>query len=584
MQSSVKKILALLNRRQKKKIPSVMALMLIGAVMETLSVSMLVPMISIIMDAEKMEGNPVYRAVSKALHINEIRTFALMMFFLIASLFIVKNIFLYFQISYQARFASDIRQSIQNRLYEDCLHKPYEFYLGTNTGNILRNIYVDSMGVYNSLLSIMNTLMEGAISISLVITVLVINPIISLVCIGIIGIITLVIYFVIKPRMQKIGRTYSDLSGNINQWILQSTENIKEIKVMQREKFFIEGFKEQSRIYNDSSCRNQVIGNIPRLLIESGTISSVIIMLGVSYAGGAELEKIIPQLSAFAVAAIRLLPSVNRLNTALNTVLFNEASVDHVKEALDYMGEDAVFSNKSVGEEPSEGAEIIELTGLQKHISIHNVSYVYPDSDKNVFSNINLEIQRGETIGLIGESGAGKTTFVNLVLGLLDSAKGDILWDGIKINGTGSKYHMNIGYIPQQISLLDDTIKANVIFGADEISDERVIEAVGQAQLGSFIDTLPNGLDTEVGDRGVRLSGGQRQRIGIARALYTDPDFIVLDEATSALDNETEKELMESINSLKGQKTMIIIAHRLSTLEKCDRIYKMDMGKLEIEK
>lgn len=578
MQKSITKIISLLDRDQKKKIPAVLILMVIGAIMETLSISMLVPMISIIIDEEAVEMSTIYRSATSFFHIYDSRVFAEIFFFVIAGVFIGKNLFLYFQISYQAKYASDVRQRIQNKLYENCIYKPYEFYLGTNTGNILRNIYVDSMGVYNSLLSVMNVLMEGVVSIALVITVLIINPLISLVCIGIIVVITVIIYFLIKPKMQGIGRIYSELSGDINQWILQSTDNIKEIKVMQREDFFVNTFKKQSKVYNDASCRNQVITSIPRLLIEAGTIAGVIIMLGISYAGGAELGSIIPQLSAFAVAAIRLLPSVNRLNMALNAVLFNEASVEHVGEALAYV------ENPSESEKRKDDIAVIELMNLTKGIVIQNASYRYPGSDRSVFTDINLKIRKGETVGLIGESGAGKTTFVNLVLGLLDSAEGDILWDGIKINNTGKKYHMNIGYIPQQISLLDDTIEANIVFGSGDIDKSRMMSAVEQAQIGDFIASLPDGIYTKVGERGVRLSGGQRQRIGIARALYMNPDFLVLDEATSALDNRTEKELMKAIHSLKGSKTMIIIAHRLSTLDQCDRIYKMEDGRLKLER
>ena len=579
MITNINKIRGLIDRDQKRKIPLVLLLMAIGAIMETLSVSMLVPMISIIMDTESVQKNKVYLMADSLFHMDDPHFFVQILFFVIAGIFICKNLFLYVQISYQSRYASDVRQRIQNKLYEDCIHKPYEFYLGTNTGDILRNIYVDSMGVYNSLLSIMSVLMEGVVSIALVITVLIINPFISLVCIGIIAVIAIIIYVCIKPKMQRIGRTYSELSGNINQWILQSTDNVKEIKVMQRENFFVNEFRRQSRIYNDASCKNQVISNIPRLLIEAGTISGIIVMLGISYAGGAELNGIIPQLSAFAVAAVRLLPSINRLNTALNAVLFNEASVDHVIEALSYIGR-----NPGNSEIQSVDAGIIELSRLHKGIFIRNVSYSYPDADRNVFTDISLDIKKGETIGLIGESGAGKTTFVNLVLGLLNSAKGDVLWDDTKINGRNQMYHLNIGYIPQQISLLDDTIGANIVFGAEKIDQEQIERAIKQSQLEEFVLSLPKGINTEVGDRGVRLSGGQRQRIGIARALYMNPDFIVLDEATSALDNKTEAELMKSINSLRGDKTMIIIAHRLSTLDSCDRIYKLDNGVLRLER
>lgn len=573
-----KKVAKLLTVDQKKKIPVVFMLMVFSAVLETMSISMLVPMVSIIVNIDTVIKSNLYRSLANFFQWDSPRIFVGLFFFFIAVLFIVKNVFLYFQISYQAQFASQVRQNIQNKLYIDCIRKPYEFYLNTNTGNILRNIYVDSMGVYNSLLSLMNVLMEGVISFALVSAVIVINPLISFICILIIVVIAVLIYVFVKPQMQSVGKTYSNISGDINQWILQSTDNIKEIKVMQRESFFVNNFKNKSREYNEASCKQQVISSIPRLFIEAGVLSGVIMMLGISYANGNNLSNIIPQLSAFAVAMIRLLPSVNRLNTALNTVLFNEASIDHVIEAFCYITEK---NNHNLTEKTDK--TLVELTRLSKGIYIKNVSYQYPDSDKKVFDNISLEIEKGQTIGLIGESGAGKTTFVNLILGLLDSPEGDILWDDIKINHETTSFHLNIGYIPQQISLLDDTIKANIVFGAEEENEKHIRNAIVQSQLEHFIKSLPDGIMTQVGDRGVRLSGGQRQRIGIARALYKNPDFLVLDEATSALDIQTEAELMKSINSLKGNKTMIIIAHRLSTLDSCDKIYKLEHGKLVLQ-
>ena len=519
-----KKIAKLLTVDQKKKIPVVFMLMVFSAVLETMSISMLVPMVSIIVNIDTVIKSNLYRSLANFFQWDSPRIFVGLFFFFIAVLFIVKNVFLYFQISYQAQFASQVRQNIQNKLYIDCIRKPYEFYLNTNTGNILRNIYVDSMGVYNSLLSLMNVLMEGVISFALVSAVIVINPLISFICILIIVVIAVLIYVFVKPQMQSVGKTYSNISGDINQWILQSTDNIKEIKVMQRESFFVNNFKNKSREYNEASCKQQVISSIPRLFIEAGVLSGVIMMLGISYANGNNLSNIIPQLSAFAVAMIRLLPSVNRLNTALNTVLFNEASIDHVIEAFCYITEK---NNHNLTEKTDK--TLVELTRLSKGIYIKNVSYQYPDSDKKVFDNISLEIEKGQTIGLIGESGAGKTTFVNLILGLLDSPEGDILWDDIKINHETTSFHLNIGYIPQQISLLDDTIKANIVFGAEEENEKHIRNAIVQSQLEHFIKSLPDGIMTQVGDRGVRLSGGQRQRIGIARALYKNPDFLVLD-------------------------------------------------------
>lgn len=554
----IKKIFSLVEAEQKKKLPFVFITMVLGALLETVSVSMLVPLVSIVINENSTENKS-----------------GSYLFIVIALLFIIKNIFLYFQIYIQSKFASEVRCYTQNKMYSDCMNKSYEYYLTANTGDILRNIYVDSMGIYNALIAFLSMLMEVIISVALIITLIFINPMIAGTCFIIILFITCIVYLMIKPKMQATGKAYSGYSGIINQWILQSTDNIKEIKVMRRETFFESNFKKMSEEYNGASCRNQVMTNVPKLVIEAGTITSIIGIMFIGYRNGGSYADLIPQLSAFALAAVRLLPSVNRINTHMNSILFYEESVKHVVEMLEYQSILTITeSTKTV---------IGTLSDLKEGLYIRNVSYHYPDAERNVFESISLDIRAGETIGLIGESGAGKTTFVNLVLGLLTSTEGDILWDGIKINDPQKKYNLNIGYIPQQISLLDDSIMANIVFGSEKIDEKRVMETVKEAQLDKFISSLPRGIQTEVGDKGVRLSGGQRQRIGIARALYSDPDFLVLDEATSALDNKTEKELMEAIQTFKGKKTMIIIAHRLSTLENCDRIYKMEDGRLILQ-
>ena len=318
---------------------------------------------------------------------------------------------------------------------------------------------------------------------------------------------------------------------------------------------------------------NRLLSITPKYMVEAvcmtGLLIAIIIKLNF---GHGELENFIPQLATFAVAAFRLLPSVGRINEHVNNILYAVPSVDLIygdlKGIEDYQ--------ESKGEE--EGKE----WSFEHGITAKHITYAYPNTDTNVLEDASCVIPKGKTVAFIGSSGAGKTTMADIILGLLAPQRGKILVDDIDVFKNLTMWHHQIGYIPQVIYLSDDTIRNNIAFGIheDQIDEEAVRTALKKAQLAEFVDTLPDGLDTIVGDRGVRLSGGQRQRIGIARALYHDPEILVLDEATSALDNETETAVMEAIESLQGSKTMIIIAHRLTTIQNADIIYEVGDGKV----
>lgn len=281
-------------------------------------------------------------------------------------------------------------------------------------------------------------------------------------------------------------------------------------------------------------------------------------------------------IGAFAAAAIRVLPSVNRINTYITEIAYTQPSLDFVYANLQQgMKTDAMLAERRANAQK-------EKLKLEDKIELNHISFHYPDSEKNIFTNAHMEVPRGKSVGIIGASGAGKSTIVDVLLGLLHAQAGEITCDGVNIFKNYESWLAQIGYIPQSIYLIDESIRDNIAFGIDEdkINEKRIWEVLEEAQLKEFVEDLPEGLDTTIGDRGVRLSGGQRQRIGIARALYHDPEILVFDEATSALDNDTEAAVMEAVNSFHGKKTMVIIAHRLNTIEKCDIIYKVENEKL----
>ncbi|MCI8392062.1 MAG: ABC transporter ATP-binding protein [Roseburia sp.] len=563
----IKSLFSMMPKEQIKKIPIVISLMFMGAIIETFSVSMLVPLVSLVMDEDKISDSEIYNILNRFVHINSPKDMVIIMFLFIAALFIIKNIFLYYETKFQIKYSSDVRRTLQDRIYKNCIDSGYEYYLSINTGDIQRNIMSDAYSVYNVLIALLSVATESFISVFLIIALVIINPLVAVSCMLIISICMLGMYKLLNGRIVKNGRIKRDYTGKLNQWILQTVDNIKEIKVMNREDFFKKSYEKRLYLFNESDYKYMALNNAPRLVIEGATVSGVMIVLCLYFVMGMDFAELVPQLSAFVLAAVRILPSANRISAGLNDIKYFATSIDHVRDAMKPHTLQPMVKRNRISE-------------LKCEICMSNISYKYPDAEEYIFKNLNLKIRAGETIGIIGESGAGKTTLINLLLGLLDSAEGVIVWDGIEINDTKERYQLSVGYIPQQINLLDDSIINNIVFGAEDIDKEKLDQVIKDAQLGDLIKSLPEGLETEVGDRGVRLSGGQRQRLGIARALYSDPALLVLDEATSALDNETEKELMEAIDSLKGKKTMVIIAHRISTLAGCDLIYKLNNGKL----
>ena len=311
-------------------------------------------------------------------------------------------------------------------------------------------------------------------------------------------------------------------------------------------------------------------------MIETVFMISVLGFITVYIVNGGDVTRLIPQLTAFAVAAMRIMPSANRINTYMTEIAYEEPSLNFVYDNL----------TESMKTDKAMRAEKEKIAGpaihLDKEIRLQDITFAYPDGEKNIFSAANMVIPKGKSVGIIGSSGAGKSTIVDILLGLLHVQAGEILCDGANIFSNYESWLAQIGYIPQTIYMIDESIRDNIAFGIEksEIDEERIWEVMKEAQLADFVESLPEGLDTKIGDRGVRLSGGQRQRIGIARALYHNPEILVFDEATSALDNETEAAVMEAVNSFHGKKTMVIIAHRLNTIEKCDLIYEVKNEKI----
>lgn len=578
-----RKLLKILTSRQKRRLSIIFIMMFIGGMMESLSISLVLPLITAIMAGDTWNEKWYAKIICDTLGITSKQTYIQILLIMLIIIFIVKNLYLLLQIYVQNTFMSSTNFKMRRGLMHVYLYKPYEFFLNASSGEILRIISGDTGQAFNLLTTAMGFYTEIIVAIILAVTIISMSWQIALSTIGIMLVEMVMIIKVIKPWMKTMGTRQREENAASYKWLLQSINGIKSIKVANNEKYFENNYIYHESISVDINRKNATIINIPRLVIESFTVSGVLSILLVLISTGTNVMDIVPQLSAFMVAAIRLLPSVNRITGYYNGIPYMEGALDNVLELLKNQDLEILSGEKSVCTEGANCVETKEIT-FDRCICFDNISFKYKkDQDTSViFDEASFEILSGQSVGLVGVSGAGKTTAVDIILGLLKPDSGKVLVDGVDIEDNMSAWLSHLAYIPQSIFLLDDTIKANIAFGRNitDISEEQVWKAIKDAQLEEFVRSLPEGLDTQIGEAGVRLSGGQRQRIGIARALYNNPDVLFFDEATSALDNETEAAIMESIDSLKGRKTMVIIAHRLTTIENCDVVYRVQDGKI----
>ncbi|MBP3819878.1 MAG: ABC transporter ATP-binding protein [Butyrivibrio sp.] len=579
--SLLAKINYIFDKKQKGQLFILAVLILIGGVVETLGVSMMIPVISVILKPESLhrqiEKREILQNIVNVLGLNTDLKLASALLISLIFLFIFKNLYLLFLVYKQNTFISRARNDMISRVMREFLNRPYEDYLGADIPTVFRITDSDIPKTFTLMLSLLSLATEMVVSICLGIVLLAVNWQMTVLILVVLVILTLIITKILKPRLNTIGRRNQETQSRIAKWRIQAIYGLKDVKVLNRQDFFIRNYYESGRIGADIDRNYTVLNNIPRLLIETVFISVVLLYVLIYLVNGGDAKALLPQITAFGMAAIRIMPSANRINTYLTQIAYNQYSLDFVYNNL----------TESMKMEKEMRAERAKVAGpalhLEKEIELKNITFHYPDSEDNIFTDANMMVPRGKSVGIIGPSGAGKSTIVDILLGLLHVKSGEILCDGSNIFSNYESWLAQIGYIPQSIYLVDESIRDNIAFGidADQINDDRIWEVCEEAQLADFIRTLPEGLDTRIGDRGVRLSGGQRQRIGIARALYHNPEILVFDEATSALDNETEAAVMEAINSFHGKKTMIIIAHRLNTIANCDIIYEVKDEKIK---
>lgn len=579
----LKKMNLLLDQKQKKKMILIILLMLVGGVLESAGVTLVVPVLQVILDPTTVVTNKYMAFIYQTFHLSNTTQFAVVMMVCLVLVFILKNLFLFLQNVVQLRFVYTNQFATSRRMMINFMKRPYEYYLNADTAVIQRNITSDVNNMYGLILSMLQFTSECIVFTCLVCVLLMVDAKMIL-CIAVLLVAVLVIIKVIlKPIMVRAGKENQDYYSGLYKWIEQSVMGIKEIKIANKENYFINEYAKCGAGYVGAVQRYNIFNSTPRLLIETVCVAGLVLYMMIIMLNGAKVTEMMPQLATFAMAAMRLLPSANRINNYLTSISYFEPFFMGVSDHLqDEIHDDAVDYNADTYLQKKE----VDKLKLENEIALKDIVYHYPNSEELIFDHADMTIPVGNSVGIVGTSGSGKTTVVDILLGLLQLENGQILADGVEVREHYEQWLKNIGYIPQTIFMIDSTIRKNVAFGYadDEIDDEKVWNALKEAQLDEFVRSLPEGLDTSIGERGIRLSGGQRQRIGIARALLEDPEVLVLDEATSALDNETEAAIMDSINRLHGKKTLIIIAHRLQTIEKCDMVYRVEHGKVKRER
>lgn len=584
--SMLQKISYLFDRKQKLQFVGLGVLILIGGILETLGVSMMVPVVQGIMEPEALMQNEIVQKVMDMLHMDISREgtakqLIVLMLVALMFLFVIKNAYLLFQTYVQNTFVTRNRNKMISRVMREFLNRPYEEYLGADIPTVFRLTDSDIPTAFQLILVSIQMVTEVVVSAFLCVVLLIVSPGMTLFIVVLFLGMTLLLSKILKPRLNAIGRKNQEIQSRIAKWRIQSIYGLKDVKVLNREEFFIRNYYESGSIGANVARNYAVLNNLPRLLIETIFIVSMLAFIMIYMLGGGNMNVLIPQLTAFAVAAVRIMPSANRINTYISEIAYSQPCLDYLYENLnESMKLDVNGSVTGYGKDGNKNRG--EKKSLQDKIVLDHITFAYPGTEKNIFTDAHMEVKKGESVGIMGPSGAGKSTIVDILLGLLHAKEGTITWDGQSIFENYEAWLAQIGYIPQSIYLVDESIRDNIAFGidADRIDDKRIWEVLEEAQLKEFVEELPEGLDTTIGDRGVRISGGQRQRLGIARALYHDPEILVFDEATSALDNDTEKAVMDAVNSFHGKKTMVIIAHRLNTIAKCDVIYKVENEKI----
>jgi ABC-type multidrug transport system fused ATPase/permease subunit len=561
----------LFDERARAGLVVVLLLNLGAAVLEAVGAGLVVPFVAMVSNPDYALTQPALHRMYQVVGATSPTNFLVITAFALLAFFLLKNLYVAVTLSLQYRFVYREMTRVSERMFAGYLRRPYEFHIQTNSAVLVRNVGNEVLMLFSNVIVPAITLFaELAVIVAMVLLLVWFAPGQALIAAVVLGGLMVGFHSLVRRRVRRYGLQQQEELAQRIKSINQGLGGIKEIKVLGREEQFVRDFVRHEHAFADASRYAMVLNQTPRIFMETVAFCALFLGVAIALLGGGDPARTLPTLALFAVAAIRLMPSANRILGAVTKISYYRPSI-------------AVVCADGVAQPPpaDESASLTPVA-FEREIRLAQVSYTYPGAATASLSDVSLTIPKGASVALIGPSGAGKSTVVDIILGLLQPTSGQVLVDGVDVRNARRAWQSHLGYIPQTIYLSDDTIRRNIAFGVpdDEVDDERVWQALAMAQMKSHVAALPLGLETIIGERGVALSGGQRQRIGIARALYTDPDVLVLDEATSALDSETEREISAAIDSLAGRKTLLIVAHRQATIEKCSLRFELRQGRV----
>lgn len=570
------KVFDIFTTKEKMICAFIVVMMLIGALLEALGIGAIMPLLAVMSDENYLQKHPDIANVAYSLGITTHRDFIMASTIMLIFIYIIKNLYLIFQTRVQIYFALNKQISLSKKLLAFYLSKPYEFHLKNNSAVLIRNVcnFVEQV-ISSLLLSEFYLFAEIITALGIWGMLLWVDPITAIITAGLIGGLVAMTIYQMNREIKKQGIIRSEHSAELLKWLNQGLGSVKETTVMGKKSFFINRFCNAYDKYGQAHAKYQFLTQLPRMFIEILAVGGLLLLVVFKLSLGSNPAEIVPLLGAISLAAFRLMPSATRIISYSNNIQYFLPVLNMIYDDL----------RAAVNQKVNIDVDSHKKLAFQNKITFQNLEFSYSGTDRKVLSGVSFEIKKGDFVGIIGQSGAGKTTFVDILLGLFCPTEGKILIDGIDVQSDIDGWRKNLAYVPQSIYLIDGSIKENIALGVDasDVDIELLNRVIGMAELTEFVNNLPDGIETSVGERGVMLSGGQRQRIGIARALYQQPDILILDEATSALDNDTEKSITDTILNLKGEITIISIAHRLSTLVDCD--YKLEFfhGKVRRE-
>lgn len=577
----IERISYILTPKQKRASIIVFISMVFCSFLELLGVSLIYPYLLIMMDESSMHSKWYLSWIYKWNPGISNTSILIIMGVAIATIYVIKNTLAILCLYIQADYSVKIKRELTVKMMNSYMIRPYEFFVNTQSSVIMRGLDGDVNSVYSIILNGFQVFAECLTIVMIVVYLIRVDTFIAVVSIVAGGVSFLIITLGFKGIMKKFGKESRGLAATIQGYSYQVINGIKEITVLDRKKCFVDTYDELAKRNANITKKTQVINAVPDRALEVACVVVVMFVLCIRISGGVDIQTFLPALGAFVMGIFRIMPSMAKLSGRINNIVYFLPGLDNSYE----IARDAELIEKEFRVEEEKLAELVEKNNyntlsFRNEIKVNNIYWKYKNSAEYVLKGLNLDVKRGESVGLIGSSGGGKSTLVDVLMTLFKPQSGSVTMDGVDIFLMKYRWRRLIGYVPQSVFLTADTIRNNVAFGInhEDISDDRVWHALDKAQLRSFVETLPHKLDTVVGERGVKLSGGQRQRIAIARALYDEPEILILDEATAALDNDTEKAFMESIEALQGEKTIILVAHRLTTVRNCDRVYEIKDG------